>query len=28
MTDEPYEIPVKQFFLGLSGRRRYHAGIL
>ena len=28
MTDEPYEIPVKRFFLGLSGRRRYHAGVL
>ena len=27
-TDEPYEIPVKQFFTGISGRRRYHAGIL
>jgi len=27
-TDEPYEIPLKRFFLGLSGRRRYHAGVL
>ncbi|MCK9630873.1 MAG: DUF58 domain-containing protein [Methanoregula sp.] len=27
-TDEPYEIPVKTFFAGLAGRRRYHDGIL
>jgi uncharacterized protein (DUF58 family) len=27
-TDEPYEIPVRRFFSGLAGRRRYHAGIL
>ncbi|MDD1687582.1 DUF58 domain-containing protein [Methanoregula sp.] len=27
-TNEPYEIPVKSFFTGIAGRRRYHAGIL
>lgn len=28
MTDEPYDIPLKMFFIGLTGRRRYHARIL
>jgi len=27
-TGEPYGNPLKRFFLGLPGRRRYHAGIL
>lgn len=27
-TDEPYEIPLRTFFKGMAGRRRYHAGIL
>lgn len=27
-TDEPFEIPVKTFFTGIAGRRRYHARVL
>lgn len=27
-TDEPFELPVRTFFTGLAGRRRYHARVL
>jgi uncharacterized protein (DUF58 family) len=27
-TDEPYEQPLRAFFAGIDGRRRYHGGIL